>query len=103
MGSPHEFRHARGVKIHRRELSVRAFSVTVLTTFLAPVGDLATRPSPRVYSLRPQRYRGKTSEQRVTVEHVHVYAGGQAVVGAVSGAPMRPARAQQGEGGDGDI
>ena len=32
-----------------------------------------------------QRYRGKTSKQKVTVEHVHVNEGGQAIVGAVSG------------------
>jgi hypothetical protein len=32
-----------------------------------------------------QRYRGKgPSEQRVVVEHVHVHAGGQAIVGSVS-------------------
>ena len=30
-----------------------------------------------------QRYRGKTSKQKVTVEHVHVNEGGQAIVGAV--------------------
>jgi hypothetical protein len=29
------------------------------------------------------RYRGKGGQQKVTVEHVHVHAGGQAVVGAV--------------------
>jgi hypothetical protein len=28
--------------------------------------------------------RGKTSEQKVTVEHVHVYEGGQAIVGSVT-------------------
>jgi hypothetical protein len=27
--------------------------------------------------------RGKTGQQKVTVEHVHVYDGGQAIVGAV--------------------
>ena len=31
-----------------------------------------------------QRYRGK-GQQKVTVEHVHVHAGGQAIVGAVTG------------------
>lgn len=31
-----------------------------------------------------QRYRGKTSQQKVTVEHVHVHAGGQAIVGHVA-------------------
>ena len=31
-----------------------------------------------------QRYRGRGSEQRVTVEHVHVGAGGQAIVGSVT-------------------
>lgn len=30
------------------------------------------------------RYRGKTSEQKVTVQHVHVHEGGQAVVGNVA-------------------
>jgi len=32
-----------------------------------------------------QRYRGKSTQQKVTVEHVHVNAGGQAIVGAVTG------------------
>jgi hypothetical protein len=31
--------------------------------------------------------KGKTSEQKVTVEHVHVYEGGQAIVGAVGTPP----------------
>jgi hypothetical protein len=31
------------------------------------------------------RLKGKTREQKVTVEHVHVYEGGQAIVGAVIG------------------
>ena len=39
------------------------------------------------------RYRGKASEQRVTVEHVHVHEGGQAIVGAVSPPAARPAGA----------
>jgi hypothetical protein len=32
------------------------------------------------------KLKGKPSRQRVTVEHVHVYQGGQAIVGAVSAA-----------------
>jgi hypothetical protein len=36
-----------------------------------------------------QRLRGKTSEQKVTVEHVHVYDGGQAVVGNVEAGTRR--------------
>lgn len=40
------------------------------------------------------RYRGKSGQQKVTVEHVHVHAGGQAIVGAVDtggrGAPGKP-------------
>lgn len=32
------------------------------------------------------RHRGKSTQQKVTVEHVHVYQGGQAVVGMVSSA-----------------
>jgi hypothetical protein len=39
-----------------------------------------------------QKYRGKSSQQKVTVEHVHVYEGGQAIVGAVN---------PQGKGGGG--
>ncbi|MCX6608014.1 MAG: hypothetical protein NTV52_31115 [Acidobacteria bacterium] len=31
-----------------------------------------------------QRLKGKTGQQRMTVEHVHVHQGGQAIVGAVS-------------------
>ena len=31
------------------------------------------------------KYRGKTVEQKVTVEHVHVYDGGKAIVGHVEG------------------
>ena len=34
-----------------------------------------------------QRIRGATRQQRVTVEHVHVNAGGQAIVGAVGPPP----------------
>ena len=33
------------------------------------------------------RHRGKGTQQKVTVEHVHVHAGGQAVVGAVEALP----------------
>jgi len=39
-----------------------------------------------------QRYRGKSTQQKVTVEHVHVHQGGQAIVGAVN---------SQGKGGGG--
>jgi len=31
-----------------------------------------------------QKLQGKASQQKVTVEHVHVHEGGQAIVGAVS-------------------
>jgi hypothetical protein len=31
-----------------------------------------------------QRYRGKSTQQKVTVEHVHVHQGGQAIVGEVN-------------------
>lgn len=43
-----------------------------------------------------QRLKGRTRQQRVTVEHVHVNAGGQAVVGAVT-----TARVREGAGGNG--
>jgi hypothetical protein len=35
-----------------------------------------------------QRYRGK-GQQKVTVEHVRVHSGGQAIVGTVSGVPAK--------------
>ena len=35
-----------------------------------------------------QRYRGK-GQQKVTVEHVNVNAGGQAIVGTVQSAPSK--------------
>jgi hypothetical protein len=31
-----------------------------------------------------QRLKGKTGQQKVTVEHVHVHDGGQAIVGAMT-------------------
>ena len=34
-----------------------------------------------------QKYRGKTSQQKVIVEHVHIYEGGQAVVGHIESKP----------------
>jgi hypothetical protein len=40
------------------------------------------------------RLKGKTGQQKVIVEHVHVHQGGQAIVGALSAA-----KANQGEGG----
>jgi hypothetical protein len=36
------------------------------------------------------RLKGKAGQQKVTVEHVHVYQGGQAVVGAVTSARTGP-------------
>ncbi len=33
------------------------------------------------------KLRGKTGQQKVTVEHVHVHQGGQAIVGAISAPP----------------
>ena len=37
-----------------------------------------------------QKLKGKTGQQKVTVEHVHVYRGGQAIVGAVGPAKSEP-------------
>jgi len=42
-----------------------------------------------------QKLKGKTGQQKVTVEHVHVYHGGQAIVGAVNAG-----KAHQGRGGE---
>jgi hypothetical protein len=43
-----------------------------------------------------QKLKGKIGQQKVTVEYVHVYQGGQAIVGAVN-----PAKTEPGEGGKG--
>ena len=43
------------------------------------------------------KLKGKTGQQKVVVEHVHVNAGGQAIVGAVTTAPKG-----HGEGGNND-
>lgn len=40
-----------------------------------------------------EKYRGKTSQQKVIVEHVHIHEGGQAVVGHIESKP-------RGEGND---
>ena len=37
-----------------------------------------------------QKLKGKAGQQRVTVEHVHVHQGGQAIVGAVGGSMIEP-------------
>jgi hypothetical protein len=41
------------------------------------------------------RHRGKGSQQRVTVEHVHVHQGGQAIVGAVTQGGGASARSKE--------
>ena len=38
------------------------------------------------------KLKGRTSQQKVTVEHVHVHDGGQAIVGAVNATKPRPRR-----------
>ena len=51
----------------------------------ASAGSLAVKLL-RTYTMQVealQRYRGK-GQQKVTVEHVHVHSGGQAIVGAVT-------------------
>jgi len=45
------------------------------------------------------RYRGK-GEQKMTVEHVHVYKGGQAIVGQVSQKNIGQLRRENTGGGD---
>ena len=37
-----------------------------------------------------QKLKGKASQQKVTVEHVHVHEGGQAIVGAVNQTGVAP-------------
>src|SRR2546421_511738 len=42
------------------------------------------------------KLKGKTGQQKVVVEHVHVHSGGQAIVGAVT----TPGKPDRGEGGN---
>jgi hypothetical protein len=41
-----------------------------------------------------QRYRGK-GQQKMTVEHVHVHSGGQAIVGSVTGGAGVPSKSEE--------
>ena len=41
-----------------------------------------------------QKLKGKASQQNVTVEHVHIHKGGQAIVGAVSAPKVGLGRGQ---------
>ena len=47
-----------------------------------------------------QKLKGKTGQQKVTVEHVHVHHGGQAIVGAVTSAGRTGGGAKQEGGSD---
>jgi hypothetical protein len=42
-----------------------------------------------------QKLKGKTGQQKVSVEHVHIHEGGRAIVGAVSGAERQPDEGNQ--------
>ena len=46
-----------------------------------------------------EKLQGMVPQQKVTVEHVHVHQGGQAIVGAVSSSKSRPARTGAAAGG----
>ena len=63
-------RHLKGSDMVSQQDRNGNLAVKLLRTFAAQTEAL-------------QRYRGK-GQQRVTVEHVHVHTGGQAIVGAVS-------------------
>jgi hypothetical protein len=68
---------------------LRQAGITTMRLHLQDAGNLAVKLL-RTYTTQLealQRYRGKAVEQKVTVEHVHVHAGGQAIVGAVTSAP----------------
>lgn len=57
--------------------------IRVSESRIASAGRLMRQFGEHVETL--QRLRGKTTKQTVIVEHVHVGAGGQAVVGAIAG------------------
>ena len=63
-------RHLKGSENIPQQDSNGKLAVKLLRTFTAQMEAL-------------QRYRGK-GEQKMTVEHVHVHAGGQAIVGEVT-------------------
>jgi hypothetical protein len=64
-------RRLKGTETIPQQDSAGSIAVKLLRTYAMQVEAL-------------QRYRGK-GQQKVTVEHVHVHPGGQAIVGAVSG------------------
>jgi hypothetical protein len=63
-------RRLKGAENIPQQDSAGSLAIKLLRTFTMQVEAL-------------QRYRGK-GQQKVTVEHVHVYPGGQAIVGAVT-------------------
>ena len=63
-------RRLKGVETIPQETSAGSLAVKLLRTYTMQMEAL-------------QRYRGK-GQQKVTVEHVHVHSGGQAIVGAVT-------------------
>jgi hypothetical protein len=66
-------RRLKGSETIRQQESNGQLAIKLLRTYAMQVEAL-------------QRYRGK-GQQKVTVEHVHVHSGGQAIVGAVSSGP----------------
>ncbi len=68
-----DFHNKLGLALQETDAAVNR-ATKLLRTFTAQVETL-------------NRYRGKTTEQHVTVEHVNVHQGGQAIVGAVTGGP----------------
>ena len=76
-------------------IGVHHASLTFLQRAASPeIADAATARATRLMRLFNeqaellQRMKGNTAEQRVTVKHVHVHDGGQAIVGAVGSAEL---------------
>ncbi len=76
--------HSAAIDSCRRAMIADAFEVR--QAHLSAAGKLSRTYATLLEALN--RHRGK-GQQRVTVEHVHVHDGGQAIVGSVEGGGMR--------------
>jgi hypothetical protein len=81
--------HAAAMETYRRAMHAEA-SFEMWKENLTQANKLSRSFATLLEALN--RHRGRGSEQKVTVEHVHVHAGGQAIVGAVEASAEGGAR-----------
>jgi hypothetical protein len=73
--------HNAAMECYRRAM-IKEQSLEARTQNLTQANKLSRTYATLIEAL--SRHRGKSTQQKVTVEHVHVYEGGQAVVGVVN-------------------